>query len=311
MTLSQGPAAMEGEQPPMTSRVDPERGMREVVEFFGSDQSRLFGCSYLPAGRSRGGVIVCPSVQAEFHRNYRREVELGRHLAAQGFAVQRFHYRGTGHSDGETSDVTFETMIEDAISAAEHLRERSSVGRLGFIGTRSGALVAAAAASQSDGSPVALWEPVTDPNRYVRDILRAGLIHELRKGVHDNRSRNEQIEELLTTGKLDVLGYTINRGLYESLVRRELDGELGSTPRPLLLVEIARRSELRREYSAAVERWASRGFDVSTHIVSSMAEPWWFVRGRSIDEEASLTRDLVQTTAAWFSRTLASTGVSG
>jgi hypothetical protein len=295
----------------MTIRADPDREMREVAEFFGSDHSRLFGCFHLPARRPLGGIIVCPAVQAEFHRNYRREVDLGRHLAAQGFAVQRFHYRGTGHSDGDTSDVTFETMIEDAMAAAEHLRRRSSVDRLGFIGTRTGALVAAAAASQFVGSPVALWEPVTDPNRYFREILRAGLIHELRKGVHDTRSRNEQIEELLSTGRLDVLGYTIDRGLYESLIHRELDGELGSTPRPLLLVEITRRSELRHEYSAAVERWTSRGFDVATHIVASMAEPWWFVRGRSIAEEASLTRDLVQATAAWFARRLVSTGVSG
>ena len=290
-------------------RLDDRTGTREVAEFFGSSPLRLFGCAYLPA-ENVGGVVVCPSVHAEFHRNYHREVELGRHMVAEGFAVQRFHYRGAGHSDGDRSTITLDTMIEDALSAAEHLSGRDSIDRLGFVGTRLGAVVAAAAASRFDGSPVALWEPVIEPDRYVREILRAGRIHELRKEANDPRSQKEQVAELRSTGTLDALGYTITRPLYESLAGRTLERELGSPPRALLLVEIGRGSKLRREYSAAAERWAGQGFDVATHVVDAMTEPWWFVRGRSISEEESLTEDLVQATARWLGERFAAAGES-
>jgi hypothetical protein len=252
----------------------------------------------MPSGVPIGGVVICSSLQAEFLRNYRREVLLARRLAAAGFVVQRFHYRGTGNSDGETRDVTFESMVSDALVVAEQTRRTS--GAVAFVGTRVGTLVAAAAAARLDGVPLALWEPVLDTEGYFRDAFRGGRIHELKKGVRGPRTREDQIEELRRTGSIDVLGYSIDLPLYESALGRTLEIEAGDRSRPVLLVEVSRREELPSEHAALVRRWEERGFAVTTHVVTAAIEPWWFVGGRTQDEEHSIATELVATTTDWL-----------
>lgn len=293
------------------TRVDPDAGIEETVEFVDLDGQRMFAARQVPTDGAAAGVVICPSIHAEFHRNYRREVELARHLARERIAVQRFHYRGTGHSDGNGSALTINSMVEDALSAASRLRGMVSLDRIGFLGTRCGAIVAAAAAAQSAGAPLALWEPITDGRRFFREVFRVGLIHELRKGMRAPRSGSEQLEELKTGGTLDVLGYAIGLDFYDSLFGRRLDDELGGPARPLLLVEIGRGPDLRREYSIAAAKWTNRGFDVATEVVTAMPEPWWFVRGRSIKEEAMLLQQLLDVTGSWFVRTLSPTREPG
>jgi alpha/beta superfamily hydrolase len=51
-------------------------------------------------------------------------------------AVVRFHYRGGGHSDGQASQVTHDSMVEDALAASEWLVEKTGIARIGLVGTR-------------------------------------------------------------------------------------------------------------------------------------------------------------------------------
>jgi hypothetical protein len=302
MRMSDLSAAGSGEHSPAI-RVDPEEGTYQVVEFFGEGSHRMFGCRHLPSREPIAGIVICPSLQAEFLRNYRREVLLGRHLAAAGFVVQRFHYRGTGNSDGETRDVTFESMVTDALAAAERVRRTSRT--VAFVGTRVGAIVAAAAAALLNDVPLALWEPVLEMESYFRDAFRGGLIHELKKGVGERRTREDQIEELRQTGTIDVLGYSLDLPLYDSALGRRLEVEAGDRSRPVLLVEVSRTKDLPSEHAALVRRWRDRGFAVTTHVVTAAIEPWWFVGGRTHHEEQSIAAELVGTTSTWLADTVA------
>ena len=101
------------------------------------------------------------------------EVRLGAALAAEGFAVIRFHYRGQGHSDGDTGDVTFESLRDDALAATEYLQSEADVPGVSFIGSRVGALVAGAVSAGYADSRLVLWEPIVDPSRYLREAQRS------------------------------------------------------------------------------------------------------------------------------------------
>jgi pimeloyl-ACP methyl ester carboxylesterase len=284
------------------SRVDAVAGTRVIAEFFGVDGSRMFGSRHTPVKAAAAGVVICPALQAEFLRNYRREVDLAHDLAARGFAVQRFHYRGSGNSDGDTSEATFETMRDDALAAAEWLVRMEELETLAFVGARWGAMVAAAAASRFDRAPLVLWEPMTKPRTYFGELLRAGRIHELRKGGASPRSREEQVEEMRRIGSLDVLGYAIDWPVYESVIERTFEGELGEVPRPILLVQISRRDELRGEYAAVASRLGAAGFALDTHGVKASEEAWWFVGGRKPKEERLLKEELIGVTGDWLTR---------
>jgi len=268
----------------------------------------MFGSRQTPVNAAASGVVICPALQAEFLRNYRREVDLGHDLAAQGFAVQRFHYRGSGNSDGDTSEATFETMRDDALTAAEWLVRTEEVETLAFVGARWGAMVAAAAASRFDRAPLVLWEPMTQPRTYFRELFRAGQIHEMRKAGGSPRSSEDQLAEMRRTGSLDVLGYAIDRPLYESVIGRTLEEELGDRPRPILLVQISRRDQLRGQYAALVDRLREAGFDIDTHLVQASEEAWWYVGGRNFAEERGLAEELIGVTRDWLSASSAGMG---
>ncbi len=261
----------------LARRVDRDLGVIEEVEFFGGT-SRLFGARHLPADHSRSdlGLVVCSPILTDFGANYQREVRLARRLAAAGIPVQRFHPRGSGHSDGERLDLTFGTLVDDTRAAAERIRERCGVDRVALLGTRFSALAAAAVVRDLDRSPVVLWEPTVQPRRYFREGLRAHAVHQIRLNHAGVRDPDAELEQC---GFLDVLGIPVGRDLFDTASSHGLIDEMGDQPRSVLLVQFERRDSLKPEYQDTIDRWAALGFDV-TGICCPCDETWWFVPER-------------------------------
>jgi exosortase A-associated hydrolase 1 len=89
---------------------------------FACGQDWLLGVLTRPEKpRSRGVLIVVggPQYRAGSHRQF---VLLANDLAAQGYAVMRFDYRGMGDSTGEPR--TFENVEEDLRAAVDHFLSR-------------------------------------------------------------------------------------------------------------------------------------------------------------------------------------------
>lgn len=288
------------------TRIDLERGIREIASFFGTagDAQRAFGTRHLPAGDPVAAVVVCCPLQAELLRNYRREVLLARRLADAGIAVQRFHYRGSGHSDGATSDVTLSSMTEDALAAADELRRETGLSQVAFMGTRWGALIAARAAAELR-APLVMWEPVTDPARYFDEILRFRLMHEMNNDPASTVAHEDLMAELRGAGSVDVLGHTLEHALVLSAEGHRLDHVVGNATSPALLVQIGVGRSLRREYKELVETMTGAGADVSTQVVSDR-EAWWISGDRwPVHETHAPTTKLIDATVAWATSKLA------
>ena len=156
--------------------------------FVRRDASSLFASLHFPRGKPREGIVICSSINADHSKLYGAEVRLGAALATEGFAVIRFHYRGQGHSDGDASDVTFESLRDDALAATEYLQSEADVPGVSFIGSRMGALVAGAVAGGHADSRLVLWEPIVDPVRYVREAQRSMSISRM-SGMDPTRWR--------------------------------------------------------------------------------------------------------------------------
>jgi pimeloyl-ACP methyl ester carboxylesterase len=286
--------------------VDQSLGVKEEVCFFGPDRLKMFGCTHTPAGQPIGGVVICSTLDIETQTNYRREVLLAHALSARGFAVQRFHYRGLGNSDGDSRFATFETMREDALAAAEWLREGAGITNLAFVGTRWGALIAAAAAAQFRTAPIALWEPLVDTSRYFRDIFRRRLMSDLRRGESIWPSSLALVEELRQTGFVDVIGYRIDQPLYESAVGRTLAEELGGNARSVLLTQISMSQGLLPGNAALSAHWRRMGFSVETHIVEEEVTWGFFDDVWEAAEERPGTKRLIHITRDWLLRQFSS-----
>lgn len=220
--------------------------------------------------------MICSPLHAEFMTNYRREVLLARTLAARGVAVQRFHYRGSGNSYDDPGATTFGSMLEDTLAATDRLRQKTGLAEIAHLGTRIGALVAAAAGRASADSVLLLWEPTVDPSSYFRDLFRASLIRDLTDDSSGRRPAGAQLETLRANGSVDVLGYLVHRDLYESVVGRSLVSEIGDGGRHILIVQLGRDQHLRRENRDLVATLEASGASVTGRVVAAN-ESWWFV----------------------------------
>jgi alpha-beta hydrolase superfamily lysophospholipase len=152
-------------------RTDPE-----LPFFFGAD-SGLFGMYHAPASTPRRAVLMCPPLGQELIRTHRLYRQLAQALAAQGIAVLRFDYHGTGDSAGDSAEVDWQRCIGDAVTAAGELRSRAGVDRIVAFGARLGGSVALGAADRARFAEVIAWDPVIDGDDYVSalDTMQAAL----------------------------------------------------------------------------------------------------------------------------------------
>jgi alpha/beta superfamily hydrolase len=288
-------------EPASVSRQDPASGMVETVRFLGSGADRVYSYQYAPAEARGLGIVMCPAILGDFASNYRREVVGARALAARGFPVRRFHYRGTGNSDGDFSDVSFDTMVEDALASAAALEE-AGVSDVAFIGTRFGSLVAAAATRSRAARAVAMWEPMTDARSYFREMNRTRMMHDVSGGERQGSSFDDLAADLRANGYADLLGYTLGRRLFESALDRTLLTELGDRATEVLLVQFNLRKGIDRSRQVLADALRAAGSSVDLEAVQGV-ELWGLHSdGWTPIESRSDVQHLLEITTGWFSR---------
>jgi pimeloyl-ACP methyl ester carboxylesterase len=134
--------------------------------FFPSNGYRLFGMLHRPRRSAHGGILFCHGFTGHHIESHRLFVQAARFFQSEGFLVLRFDYRGSGNSEGEFSDGTPATHVEDAatawslLSGVDELRGRRS-GVLGF--SLGGCVAACLAEKVPQVAAVALWAAVADP----------------------------------------------------------------------------------------------------------------------------------------------------
>lgn len=102
-------------------------------------------------------------------------------LAENGIISLRIDFRGSGESDGNWEDTTFNGQISDAIAGIDYLCALPFVdsSRIGVLGLSQGGLVAACTASRDDRVKSAvLWSPVAVPAYTYSSLLGAQTVAE-------------------------------------------------------------------------------------------------------------------------------------
>jgi alpha/beta superfamily hydrolase len=279
------------------ARIDERTGVRETAGFFGSGRDQLFGVRSEPAGEARGAVVVCSALHADFATNYRKEVLTARALAERGIVVQRFHYRGVGNSDGEPRDVTLASLADDLRDARSAAGSGHDDLPTAYLATRVGALVAATVAREDAAAPLAMWEPTFSGEAYAREALRALRVKDARDGAE---VVSDASVELTERGFVDVMGYALYDSFVEDIRLRTLATELGSHPRPLMVVQLGSSERIRRPLSEFADLRRSLGSRVDIYPLMG-EEPWWFTSAGWVPvEQRPTTAQLIEVTAGWL-----------
>lgn len=139
---------------------------KELPFYFGANRE-LFGVFHATPAPAGKALLLCPPLgqdQIRCHRLYR---QLAHALVAEGIAVLRFDYYGTGDSAGASVEVDWDRCVADTIVAANELRVRSGARQITAFGARLGGSIALAAARAGCLAGLVAWDPVLDGSAYV------------------------------------------------------------------------------------------------------------------------------------------------
>ena len=146
-----------------------------IAAYFGSPATSLYGVHHRPEGPAQGslGVVLCPPAFHEAANSHRALRSLANRFARAGVHALRFDYRGTGDSAGTEECFRIGNAVEDVLAARDELQASRGLARVGLVGLRLGASVAALAAARCPELPLlVLWEPIVSGGPYLQELRR-------------------------------------------------------------------------------------------------------------------------------------------
>jgi dienelactone hydrolase len=148
--------------------VGESEGLNATPIWFGPTDLPLFGWLHLPQ-EANAGVVLCRPIGLEALSAYRTYRCLAEKLADKGVVTLQFDYTGTGDSAGDPADVVgIGTWLADISSAIDFVRN-TGVSRVGLVGLRLGATLAAKAAADNDVEALVLWDPCETGRGFLRE----------------------------------------------------------------------------------------------------------------------------------------------
>ena len=275
-----------------TARHVPAPEVEHTVRFLDGPAGELFCSIHAPIAGAHAILVMCPPLLADHPFSYRREVLLALELARRGVAVWRFHYAGTGHSEGSPDAVSFDSIVADAAFVVEAARSAAAVP-VTVGGTRFGAVVAATVAG--DGALV-LWEPVADGSAFLREGFRARTIADGGQLRRKPTASSELLAELRRAGRIDLLGYSLCEQLHDSMAGRTLRDVAAAGRGRVLLID-SRTADGAEPSDNLADELRRLGRAVTTATVG-ISEGWWFHRTQQSDH-AAVAADLANVIGPW------------
>lgn len=235
-------------------RVDDGKPMKITESLFECNRGALTirGTEYRPEGSTLPAAIVSHGIMAsqDAVRHYARE------LAEQGYCAYCFDFcgggiPGSGKSDGETSDMSVLTELQDLEAVISYVQGRPHVDKkLLLMGCSQGGFVSALAAAKHPGlvDKLVLFYPAL----CIPDDARAGR-------MVFARFDPDNIPEMIPCGPM-----TLGKCYPEAVLRMDPYAQIKAYGGPVLIVHGECDRLVRVEYSKEAQRTYS---DAELHII--------------------------------------------
>ena len=200
-------------------------GTSSQAIWFGPADRPLFGWLHFAAEVS-AGVVFCRPVGLEALSARRAYRCIAEGLSQSGLLTLQFDYSGTGDSSGDPSDeVSINRWLSDIGTAIGFVR-KAGVSRVGLIGLRLGATLAAKAAADNDVETLVLWDPCETGRGFLREQRMLAVATDL----SPERSRT-------SAGEVEIPGLVLPGDLARSVGALRLDDALdGAAAADVLLL---------------------------------------------------------------------------
>lgn len=220
--------------------------MMETPLFFKNKNYNLFGVLHEPDTPNSTlihhslGLVFCHPFAEEKLIAHRVMVNLARRLTKEGICCFRFDYMGHGDSDGNFEDSTIETRLSDIKCAIDFLREQTGVKRIGLLGVRLGATLAAlTCANNSEIDFLILISPIVDGKPYIDQCLRSNLTTQLAVYRKIKKTREQLVKDLMDGKTVNIDGYIITKRLYFQIKCIDLMKEANNYSKKVLIIQLS------------------------------------------------------------------------
>jgi exosortase A-associated hydrolase 2 len=235
---------------------------------------RLFALARIPRPGCSAVLFVAPFGE-EMNKSRHLFTGVADRLAARGIGAVLVDLFGTGDSEGEFVQATWETWVEDLAAA---LRWSATLGlRIDrLLGVRLGCALAAQAARQHGWTMqrTVFWQAAGSGSRALDQFLRLRVAASLMQ--KDGKESIAGLRARLKSGEsVEVAGYELGAALASQLDRVELAAELSAHLGCITWFEVVRTAEAELSVPSAkvVEAARARGLSIEPHTVAG--EPFW------------------------------------
>jgi exosortase A-associated hydrolase 2 len=181
--------------------------------FLNGVKGRIFALHFCPITSPRAHLVFLPPFCEEMNRCRHLVADQAKRFANAGYSCLILDPYGTGDSEGELADASWEGWRADAITGVQWCEQKFSIPVI-LWGLRLGALLALDLAATHVGqfTKLLLWQPVTNGKTYLTQILRARIAY-----LTGNALPPETTEEMrfrLQQGEnIEVAGYVLGGNL--------------------------------------------------------------------------------------------------
>jgi exosortase A-associated hydrolase 2 len=237
---------------------------------------------YFPqiAAEARGTLLWLLPFAEEANCARRHIVAAAHECRALGYASLIVDPFGTGESEGDLSDATWDIWRSNVIDAANWLREREPAP-LWLAGVRAGALLAASVVPDVSPAGMVCWQPVSSGRAVLDGFLRMKLASEWAVAESANAADilGRLRDQLATGASVEVAGYVLPAALAQSVEAQTLAWPSDVCARAACLEFRARHEDAARVHSPAFERLSESLREQSVQLASAVVEtpPFWML----------------------------------
>jgi exosortase A-associated hydrolase 2 len=259
-----------------------------------SRAGRLIGVLWSPPNPAPAlaAVMFAPPFAEELNKCRRMMTLQAQSLAAAGFYTLLLDVHGTGDSEGDFGEATWERWLVDLASGAEWLRSLGTT-KLSLIGVRAGALMALEACPAFfDLHRLVLWAPVASGAQHLAQFLRLKVAGGTLAASESRTSAADLRASLKAGDALEIAGYTLAPALASSLESRSLERFASSWRAPTLWIDRAVGPRAADPSGALAARLREAGAPLTRELLSG--EPFWST------VEIGLAPDWIERTTQWL-----------
>ena len=223
-------------------------------------------------------VLFFPPFAEEMNKSRPMVSRMAREMASAGYNVVIPDVYGTGDSEGDFSQASWEIWKPDIAFLLDWLQQQGAQSIICW-GLRTGCLLAADVASNLTQAKLALvkqmvfWQPVLNGKQYIAQFLRLRVAAAMMSG--DKESVASLRDELAEAGFLEVAGYRLSAELIAEMDQLILSdaGIPADIPCHWFEVVSEEGKPLLPVSNAVIEQWHESGVNISGQTV--VGEPFW------------------------------------